>query len=91
MALKPNQSKRGTQHGSDSNKTAKTGRDSGFGQTQAKRGTPRKVDGNASDRSTRPVPKETQGSRGTHGIRGGDGAGSVKRLPDDISSADGSY
>lgn len=86
MALKPNQPKRGTQHGSSSNSTAKAGRDSGFGQTQAKRGLPRKVDGNVSDRSTRPVPKETQGSRGTRKASGGDGAGNVKRLPDDISS-----
>ena len=38
MALKPNQPKRGTQHGSDSNPTSKTGRDSGFGANQSKRG-----------------------------------------------------
>lgn len=91
MALKPNQPKRGHLRETSTNKTARTGRDSGFGQTQAKRGTPRKVDGNVSDRSTRPVPKETQGSRGTHGIRGGDGAGSVKRLPDDIASVGEGY
>lgn len=86
MTLKKNQDKRGTQHGSSSNPTKRTGRDSGFGPGQSKRGYPRTVDGNASDRSTRPVPKETQSSRGTHGIRGGDGEGNVKRLPDDISS-----
>jgi len=86
MALKPNQPKRGTQHGSDSNPTSKTGRDSGLGESQSKRGYPRKTDGNVSDRSTRPVPKVTQSIRGTQAASGGDGAGSPKRVPDDISS-----
>jgi len=87
MALEQNQPKRGIQHESDSNPTPKTGRDSMLKPNQPKRGVQHGSDGNTSDRSTRPVPKETQGSRGTHGIRGGDGEGSVKRLPDDIASA----
>lgn len=82
MALKPNQPKRGTQHGSSSNSTAKTGRDSMLKQNQPKRGNLHGSSSNSGDRSTRPVPKETQGSRGTHGIRGGDGSGSVKSMPD---------
>lgn len=85
MALEANQPKRGTQHGSDSNPTSKTGRDSGFGESQSKRGYPRKTDSNDSDRSTRPVPKVTQSIRGTQKASGGDGEGSVKRLPDDIA------
>lgn len=87
MALKPNQPGRGTQHGSDSNPTSKTGRGSGFGESQSKRGTQHGSDSNDSDRSTRPVPKVTQSVRGTQAASGGDGEGSVKRLPDDIASA----
>lgn len=87
MALKPNQPKRGTQHGSDSNPTSKTGRDSFLKPNQSKRGVQHGSDGNTSDRSTRPVPKDTQPKRGSMAIKDGDGAGSVKRLPDDIASA----
>jgi hypothetical protein len=82
MALKPNQSKRGTQRGTSSNSVAKTGRDSMLKGNQPKRGNLHGSSSNSGDRSTRPVPKETQGSRGTRKASGGDGAGSVKGMPD---------
>jgi len=91
MTLSANQSKRGTERTVSGNPTKKTGRDSMLGPNQPRRGNLHGTSGPDNGKATRPVPKETQGSRGTRAIAGGDGAGSVKSLstedkPDAIHS-----
>lgn len=84
MTLSANQPKRGTLRGESGPNVSKTGRDSGFGPGQSKRGNLHGESGPDNGKATRPVPTETQSSRGTHGIAGGDGAGSVQPMPQNM-------